>query len=86
MNPDDERKQDGGAIFDALAAIEGMPEREQPTGEQTREELNEDEPEPDTSDEELGRAYAEASEEMKADPLFDLDPNHGLPPSTEEDW
>ncbi|QFP78005.1 hypothetical protein [Deinococcus sp. AJ005] len=29
MNPDDTRKQDGGAIFDALTAFEGMPEREQ---------------------------------------------------------
>ncbi|MDV6373022.1 hypothetical protein [Deinococcus arenicola] len=34
MNPDDTRKQNGGAIFDALAAVEDMPEREQPTKEQ----------------------------------------------------
>lgn len=26
-----DKKQDGRAIFDALAAFEGMPEREQPT-------------------------------------------------------
>lgn len=30
-------KQDGGAIFDALAAVEGPIYREQPTGEQERE-------------------------------------------------
>ncbi|CAM4443102.1 hypothetical protein [Deinococcus marmoris] len=37
MNPDDFERQDGGAIFDALAAIEGPIDREQPTGEQERE-------------------------------------------------
>ena len=30
------KKQDGGAIFDALAAIEGPIEREQPTEQQER--------------------------------------------------
>lgn len=29
MNSDDERKQDGKAIFAALTAFEGIPEREQ---------------------------------------------------------
>ncbi|MEF2280108.1 AbrB/MazE/SpoVT family DNA-binding domain-containing protein [Deinococcus sp. YIM 134068] len=31
------KKQDGGAIFDALASIEGPIEREQPTEQQERE-------------------------------------------------
>lgn len=85
MNPDDLERQDGGAVFDALAAAEGPIDREQPTGEQEREPFS-DEAEPATPDAEVGRTYAEAAEEMKANPLFDLDPNHGLPPSTEENW
>lgn len=35
---------------------------------------------------ELARAYREAAEEMRSDPLFDLDPSHGLSPSTEDRW
>jgi len=35
---------------------------------------------------ELARAYREAAGEMQADPLFDLDPGHGLSPETEADW
>ncbi|CAM3716656.1 hypothetical protein DESA109040_20585 [Deinococcus saxicola] len=62
-----------------------MPEREQPE-EQKRDYSGWDREEPATPDAELGRAYREAAEEMEADPLFDLDPNHGLPPSTENNW
>lgn len=64
----------------------GMPEREQIAGKQTREELNENESQAATPDADLGRAYAEAAEEMRADPLFDASPEDGLLPSTEEDW
>ena len=35
---------------------------------------------------ELAQAYAEAAQEMGADPLFDADPSHGLTPSTEDNW
>lgn len=35
---------------------------------------------------ELAGAYRAAAEEMRADPLFDADPGHGLRPSTERDW
>ena len=35
---------------------------------------------------ELAQAYRDAAEEMKNDPLFDLDPSHGLTPTTEDNW
>lgn len=35
---------------------------------------------------ELALAYAAAAEEMRNDPLFDLDTAHGLEPSGEADW
>lgn len=35
---------------------------------------------------ELARAYRESAEEMRADPLFDLDSGHGLSPETEVKW
>lgn len=37
-------------------------------------------------DAELAQAYREAAAEMRADVLFDVDPSHGLTPSTEADW
>lgn len=37
-------------------------------------------------DAELAQAYRDAADEMRNDPLFDLDPSHGLMPSTEETW
>lgn len=78
------KKQDGGAIFDALAAIEGPIEREQPTEQQERDFSSWDELTP--REQELAQAYAEAAEEMRNDPLFDLDPAHGLEPSGEAEW
>ena len=69
------KKQDGGAIFAALTDFEGMPEREQPEQQErdfsSWEELT-------SREQELAQAYAEAAEEMRNDPLFDLDTAHGL--------
>ena len=76
MSEDDApRRQDGGAIFDALTAVEGPIEREQPKEQQER-----DWSLWDQSDEALARAYADAAEEMRQDPLFDVDVSHGLEP------
>lgn len=63
-------EQDGGAIFDTLAAVEGPIEREQPK--------ERDWSLWDRSDEALARAYVDAAEEMRNDPLFDMDVSHGL--------
>lgn len=66
-----------------MAAIEGPIEREQPTEQQERdfsswEELT-------SREQGLAQAYAEAAEEMRNDPLFDLDTRHGLYHSDEND-
>ncbi|CAM3909941.1 hypothetical protein [Deinococcus frigens] len=49
MNSDDTRKQDGKAIFAALTAFEGMPERKQPE-DQERDYSSWDEDQGDLSD------------------------------------
>lgn len=77
------KKQDGRAIFAALTAFEGMPEREQPE-QQERDFSSWDGLTP--REQELAQAYAEAAEETLNDPLFDLDTAHGLEPGDEEDW
>ena len=83
MADDAPKKQDGRAIFAALTAFEGMPEREQPE-QQERDFSSWDELTP--REQELAQAYAEAAEEMRDDPLFDLDTAHGLESSGETDW
>ncbi|OLV18381.1 hypothetical protein BOO71_0006238 [Deinococcus marmoris] len=55
------RKQDGGAIFAALTAFEGIPEREQPEN-QEREPLS-DEAEPGTPNAEPKKALTQAERE-----------------------
>lgn len=80
------KKQDGGAIFDALAAIEGPIEREQPTEQQERDFSNWDEPTPEEREQELAQAYRDAAEDMRNDPLFHMDTAHGPKPSGEKEW
>jgi hypothetical protein len=70
----------GGAIFDALTAMQGPFEREQPTM-QERPELLEL---PDEDAQALADAYRESAAELVAAPLFDLDSGHGLSDADEE--
>lgn len=85
--PEEEKKarQDGSAIYDALASIEGPIEREQPAYEERPElwkRLDEGAGggEQDEDAQALAQAYRDAAAEMMADPLFDLDSGHGMAP------
>ncbi|MFK7601287.1 hypothetical protein ACI3L1_03645 [Deinococcus sp. SM5_A1] len=62
MKLDDLEKQDGGTIFDALAAVEGPIDREQPMEEQGREPFS-DEVEPETPDAEPKQVLTQAERE-----------------------
>ncbi|GMA14768.1 hypothetical protein E5F05_19860 [Deinococcus metallilatus] len=84
---------DGRAIYDALTAMEGPFEREQPAMQERPELL--DVPDKDSADspasqdaQALADAYRDSAAEMMADPLFDLDTGHGLSSleMNQEDW
>lgn len=60
-----------------------MPEREQQE-QQERDFSSWDELTP--REQELAQAYAEAAEEMRSDPLFDLDTAHGVGLDGEAEW